>query len=260
MRKLILLHGHREVPDALVEHAKNAGLSPVVHDRMDADERPFAVMLMLPIWHHHAFMDTSGLWERHLAAQQPDVRLLAASYQNLQHPNHLDLLRLDTYPHDWWEHTLPVAAAPQLPAFEGVDVAEKLHRFFAGHGQDSVVAVMSRIRLVVQMASRELHKMHTPYAEIYEELVQPAHLEQKWQEWRNRWVNYFPYFENTPIVASLRKAADIASSIERWMLANGTQEEGLLDGSILDALDAMREALQQIEQQYVVQKLPHTHR
>lgn len=260
MRTLLLLHGQRPVPDALVRHAQHAGLAVQVQDDLGGDEPPFAVMLMAPIWHHHAFLNTVPLWERHLAVARPDVRLLVASCQNIVHPNHLDLLRLPQVPTEWWDNTLPLGRATSFPAFEGVDVMDKLHRFFAGHGQDSIVAVLSRIRLVVQMASRELHKMHTPYDDIYVDLVQPTHLKQKWQDWGNRWINYYPYFENTPIVASLQKAAEIASTIEPWMLADGSQEGGLLDGSVLQALDAMRELLQQIEHQYVAQKLSHTYR
>jgi hypothetical protein len=149
---------------------------------------------------------------------------------------------------------------PALPALTGIDLMDKLHRFFAGHGQDSVVAVLSSIRLVVQMASHELKEIQTPYPEIYEELIAPAKLPEKWTEWRSRWINYAPLFEFSPIANKLRIIAAFASQIEPWIMAGGVDKQQLLDGSVLDVLNKMRAELQQIENQYVVQKLSHSYR
>lgn len=266
MKIVLLVEGGRRAPEALFSACAKGGIElrriNLKQDNWQAElQDAFGLMLMLPMWGGNAFLSPVALWQQFLQDKAPNIRLIMASFQSdFQHPNHLDILRLTDYPSSWWEQCQLVDHMEELPPLIGVDLSEKLKRFFAGHGQDSIVAVLSRIRLVVQMASRELKKMDTPYEEIYRDLVEPAELAQKWREWRNRWINYYPLFEHTPIATQLKQIAKQTDGVEAWMAAGGIDEEPLQDGSILQVLNEVRTRLQQIENQYVVQKLSHTYR
>lgn len=265
MKIVLLVDGGRPAPQALTACCEEAGVQLIKIIPTENNWRPllteaFGVMLLLPAWGRGAYLDASYLWQHFLAGQYPHLRLLMASYGQVDHSNHLDLLRLADYNAAWWQQTQEAHITEELPYFTGIDLSEKLKRFFAGHGDDSVVAVLSRIRLVVQMASRELQKMQTPYSEIYADLVEPAQLADKWREWRNRWINYYPLFEYTPLAGKLEQIAQLTEGMEHWMLAGGKEEEPLANGMILQVLNDMREQLQQIEKQYVIQKLSHTYR
>ena len=266
MKIVLLVEGGRQAPAALFSQCAQAGVelrpTPVANtDWKSALEEAYAIMLLVPTWGMNAFLSPVALWQQYLQLNAPDKRLLLASFESdFSHSNHLDLLRLTDYSAEWWEACQSVDQMDELPPIVGVDLSEKLRRFFAGHGQDSIVAVLSRIRLVVQMASRELRKMQTPYDEIYRDLVAPAELGEKWREWRNRWINYYPLFEHTPIAASLKQIAKQTDGVEPWMAAGGQDAAPLQDGSILEILNRVRTQLQQIENQYVVQKLSHTYR
>jgi hypothetical protein len=265
MKTVLFIEGGRPLPPVLNAFFNSAGYQ-IVPLQLAQDSWPLlikdaaALLLMLPDSSRGMFLLSGQLWYRFLADEAPECRLLFGSYQAVSHPNHLDVLELPTAPANWWEQTLPVGEMENLPPLEGMDLEEKLHRFFAGHGDDSIVAVLSRIRMVVQMASREQQRMHTPYLEIFQELVAPAQLDKKWAEWRNRWINYYPLFEKTPIAPKLRTIARAAAQLEEWMMAGGRDEEYLVNGTILRVLNDIREELQQIEKQYVVQKLSHPYR
>lgn len=266
MRIVLLVEGGRQAPPALFTQCAKWGIElrrlDLAHDDWMAHlPEAYGLMLMLPMWGANAYLSPVALWQQYLQKTVPEIRLIIASFQSdFQHPNHLDILRLTDYSASWWDQCQLVDHMEELPPLIGVDLSEKLSRFFAGHGQDSIVAVLSRIRLVVQMASRELSKMDTPYDEIYRDLVEPAELDQKWREWRNRWINYYPLFEHTPIATRLKQIAKQTDGVEAWMVAGGKDEEPLRDGSILQVLNEVRTQLQQIENQYVVQKLSHTYR
>ncbi|MGH1433549.1 MAG: hypothetical protein ACRBG0_03720 [Lewinella sp.] len=265
MKIVLLVDGGRPAPQALTAYCEAVGfrliqITPTEDGWQELLPEAFGLMLLLPAWGSGAYLDSSCLWQHFLAAQYPHLRLLMASYEQVDHVNHLDLLRLADYDAAWWQQTQEAHITEELPYFTGIDLSEKLKRFFAGHGDDSVVAVLSRIRLVVQMASRELQKMQTPYSEIYADLVAPAQLANKWREWRNRWINYYPLFEYTPLAGNLEQIALLTEGMEHWMLAGGKEQEPLANGMILQVLNDMREQLQQIEKQYVVQKLSHTYR
>lgn len=266
MKIVLFVEGGRQAPAMLFEQCAEWGvdlrrISLANTDWQDQLQDAFGIMLMLPVWGGNAYLSSVALWQQYLQAQAPKARLVMASFQSdFQHSNHLDILRLSDYHATWWDDCQTVDHMEELPPLIGVDLSEKLKRFFAGHGQDSIVAVLSRIRLVVQMASRELQKMDTPYEEIFQDLVAPAELGLKWREWRNRWINYYPLFEYTPIAANLKQIAKLTDGVEPWMAAGGTDEAPLCDGSILQVLNEVRVQLQQIENQYVVQKLSHTYR
>lgn len=265
MKTLLLVEGGRPAPQALEACCSAAGLLLTKVHPAEENWEPllstsFGLMLLLPAWGRGAYLDAASLWQQYLAGKHPSLRLLLASYGEVNHGNHLDLLRISEYNTTWWEQTRSIDQAEELPLFTGIDLSDKLQRFFAGHGDDSVVAVLSRIRLVVQMASRELRKMQTPYSEIFKDLVAPAQLATKWREWRSRWINYYPLFEYTPLARELAQIAQLTEGVEAWMLAGGEEEEPLANGMVLQVLNDMREQLQQIEKLYVVQKLSHTYR
>ncbi|MEZ4983786.1 MAG: hypothetical protein R2795_01910 [Saprospiraceae bacterium] len=263
MRNVLLVNGGRKTPLALTAYAARSGVALVSCDglvgSLDAFGEIDAVVILSPAWAGGTYVNTLDSWERLLVTHHPNIHLIVASFQEQEHSNHLDLLRLDEYGEDWWEETQPIASMRPFAAFDGMDLSKKLHRFFAGHGQESITAVMSRIRMVVQMASRELLKSQTPYEEIYAELVAPAKLSEKWEEWNNRWVNYYPLFAHTPLAAPLERVAAATDSIAGWMLQGGTDAEALKTGDIQHTLDAIRTMLQDIEKQYVVQKLSLAH-
>lgn len=255
----------RSIPEKLKVHCQTMGFSlkqvDLTTDKWKSDlPSSYAVMLLLPAWGGDLFLAPQSLWYRFLVQEYSHLRLFFVSYQEQGYCNHFDLLRLNEYTKEDWAQAPNVAEMPEIPDFEGADLQDKLKRFFAGHGQSSVVAILTRIRLVVQMASRELSGMETPYDEVFRELIQPAQLHLKWIEWRNRWVYYYPLFQYTPFAAKLKKVATLTNTLEEWMSSGGQDEELLKNGQILNILNEVRSELKSIEEQYVVTKLSHSYR
>ncbi|RME95611.1 MAG: hypothetical protein D6772_12890 [Bacteroidetes bacterium] len=262
MNTVLVVEGNRPVPDALLNYIHNASWQARIYDAetklTTALEGLGALLLFSPCQVKRGYEYGEGLWYTYLRQNQPQLPLAVAGYQQATHSNYLDLLRLEFYPTNWFDQLRPVMAMTDTDYQD--TLSPKLYRFFAGHGSESIVAVLIRIRLVVQMAQRELLKMQTPYSEIYRDLIAPAQLGQKWTEWRNRWVNYYPLFVATPFFEKLKTVGERASQLDHWMLAGGAEEEPLANGEILTILNALRDTLQEIENQYVLQKLSHSHR
>ena len=137
---------------------------------------------------------------------------------------------------------------------------EKLQRFFSGHGDDSIIAVLNRLRFVIQTAEREVTLEQTPFEEVFRDLLSPARLADKWAEWRNRWVNYAPLFRWAPFAADWQQLETDLRFLEAWMAAGGTEAEPLASGRILQHLNRVSTQLYQIAQTYVDQESPHSDR
>ncbi len=263
--KLILgIKGGRPWPPVLGEHLSRMGaelrwVDPMEENWTEELSSAHALALFVPIWGKSSFLAVEQLWAQFLLRKATNCALLLVGYQASQASNYLDLLQLPSYNEDWLDNMQPVALS-ELPPLQGVDVAEKLKRFFAGHGQDSVVAVLSRLRLIAQMAQREVVQMGTPYEEAYQELLRPSDLPRKWAEWRNRWVNYYPLFRYTPFALVMEQIARKLGSLESWMSGGGREADPLVNGQVLEVLNFVREQLSQIEQDYVLQELSYSHR
>lgn len=265
MKTILLMQCGRSIPEELEVYCNAMGfdlkkLEAATDNWKDLLPTSYAVMLLLPAWGGKTFLAPENLWYQFLRNNYSHLRLFFVSYQVNDHANHFDLLNLKNYSPEHWLQVPNVAEMNSLPNFEGLDLNDKLRRFFAGHGQDSVVAVLTRIRLVVQMASREVLRMDTPYEEIFEELVQPAQIHLKWTEWRNRWIHYYPLFQYTPFADRMSKVATASATLEEWMSSGGQDQEPLKNGRVLNVLNEVRTELKAIEEEYVVQKLSHTYR
>lgn len=262
--QLISIHTGRDWPRVLTDTLDRWGcqvLSVEANDSAWEAALPecFGLLLFTPVWSRRSYLAGETLWWQHLRLHAPQCRLLLAGYQSIADSNYLDLLQLDSLEPDWLTQTQAVADGTP-PAMEGVDLAEKLQRFFAGHGEDSVVAVLSRLRLIAQMAQREVVQMGTPYEAAYEELIRPAQVDRKWQEWRNRWINYTPLFKYTPFSTTLAELSAAMNTLEDWMKSGGQSPEPIVNGEVLAVLNHVREQLQRIEQDYVVKELSYSNR
>jgi len=265
MKTILLMQCGRTIPKELGSHCRKMGFElKQLDSATDAWKEllptAYAIMLLLPAWSGKTFLAPESLWYQFLLNNYSHLRLFFVSFQANEHDNHFDLLNLNSFTKDHWVQVPNVMEMKPPPNFEGLDLNDKLRRFFAGHGQDSVVAVLTRIRLVVQMASREVLRMDTPYEEIFKELVQPAQIHIKWTEWRNRWIHYYPLFQFTPFADKMQKVATASATLEEWMSSGGQDEDPLKSGRVLSVLNEVRTELKAIEEQYVVQKLSHTYR
>lgn len=265
MKKIIGIGGGRPWPKVLAPFLQSAELTleevdPGRRNWTRALDEAWGVVAPAPAWGQAAYLSVEALWWRFLRQHYPTHRLLLASFQTSRHPNQLDLLALPEAPLAWRNLTEPAHQQEKPPASGGMDLEDKLRRFFSGHGEDSVIAVINRLRLIVQMAEREVVMEQTPYPEVYRDLLAPAQLAAKWSEWQNRWVNYYPLFQQTPFAAVLRSVARDLHTLEPWMNSGGQAVEPLRDGSLLLTLNRVRQQLYQIEHDYVGPELSHSNR
>ncbi len=224
------------------------------------DEWPELVVVEDPMWHEGHYCSVGAIWHRYFVANFPSHRFLIAGYSAITHTNYLDLLAL---PDDWEAHleaALTCQSNWQLPPTDGLQLLDKLQRFLAGHGDQSVVTITGRLKMTVAVAQREYRQMQTPYEEIYRALIRPANLIEKWAEWRSRWDFYLPLFSILPFRTHLEELLPCFTVLENWIATDCKEPEPLENGSLMRALEAIQQTLQLIEEIYVGQELQITDR
>lgn len=216
---------------------------------------PEVVILPNPQWHQGYYCATGALWQRYFRAEHPQTRFLLAGYAAINHTNYLDLLALPT---DWvafYQASLDCQVDWVLPACDGLHLEDKLRRFLAGHGDQSVIAILGRMKLTIAVAQREHRQMNTDYEEVYRAVIQPAALGHKWREWRQRWDFYLPLFRILPFSPLLESLEKDLLVLERWIGQDCKDPAPLREGRLMEALATIQQSLQLIEKTYVGQEL-----
>lgn len=256
MKTILALTAGRSWPDHLLDWCGRQGCELRFYDAAAANGEPpldhiDLLLVFGPFFYDGKYMSAETLWKKFLAANRPHAYFLTTGYQSAVHPNHLDLLALPDDLAEFLRRALPTDGDWQPHYSGGMDLDRKLRRFFAGHGQDSVFSVLTRVRLLVQMAYREVVDLGMPFDEAYHDLIAPAQLAVKWAEWEARWLNYYPLFRTSPLAGELARLGERMRELRPWMLGGGATAEPLRSGRAPAALDDVKTGLEQLDKHYV---------
>ena len=217
--------------------------------------RDAVLILLAPAWHEGRYLATEAIWKRHFETEAPQSKLILTGFSRATNQNYLDLLALPDNWDKWCAQARTCGEDWQPAPSGGLDLEDKLRRFFAGHGDNSIIALLTRLHLLVQLAQREVVQYGTPYAEVYAEVVEPAQPARKWAEWRNRWENYVPYFSLLPFADQLRQVDAQIRQLGPWLEAGARDVAPILNGKVPEILHEIKIKLLALEQRYVAQKL-----
>jgi hypothetical protein len=123
-----------------------------------------------------------------------------------------------------------------------------------------MLALLNRLRMLLQLAHREVVDLGVPYEEVYQDLLAPASLSRKWAEWQSRWDNYANYFQMVPFAEVFDQITRILPPLARWMQEEGRDPDLLRQGKALAILDDIRSAFTKVEEIYVGKELSHLNR
>ena len=146
-----------------------------------------------PIWDGKYYQSVESVWEKFLAKNFPDSRLLVIGSLPGDDPNYTDAFNL---PKDWGK---TIAALPpasrftgKAPVFtNGLNMEERLRRFLMGHGDDSLAEVCKKLYPYLNAANEVLTSDCNPQKkqEIIIELG-TGHAKNLWDTLHLRWINH----------------------------------------------------------------------
>ena len=241
-----------DFPTALSSYFEAHGFSLQPYELDNTKETQVSVLLLFtPFYTNGIYVSAESIWKKHLSTIQPKTILLTAGFRKAKHPNHLDLLDLPASFPSFLRTALPVEEEWQPIFSGGLDMDEKLQRFFEGHGQESVIEILHNIIRILNIARAEITIYQTSYAAITEDLIRPSNLAEKWRELRIRWVNYFPYFEYLPFQNLFCKVDQLFNFIDPFFSSGCEDEELLNELNCIGNLKTIKDQLAMIGNQYV---------
>ncbi len=207
------------------------------------------LILFVPFFHNNVYISNENVWKSFLQEHYPDVLLLTAGYIKQAHTNYLDLLQLPEDLPAFLQNAKSTNQFDRFPFSGGLDVEKKLHKFYKGHGDESLTYELGKIARIITMAVDEL-KQAVPFPEIYKDLLIPNRIIEKWKVLTNRWQNYLPFFKGLPFDTTLQEVHDGFSSIAPFFEGGCEDEHLLIDLNCKEKLHEIKQKLEIIGRQY----------
>lgn len=214
--------------------------------------RQDALLLLWPQRSGSAYTDTIRVWHKYLQLAAPGTGLLLAGVSGIDHPMYLDLLQPPASIEQLRPATAALDSLPALPRDPSVvDISQKLHRFFAGHGDESVTAALHKTLRILKIAADELTVHQTPYEEVFKDLLVPNKVAENWQVLRARLTNYRPFFGALPFFCTFDAVAEALGQLSPYFEGGCRDEQLFWSLHCIDTLVRINADLTSIESTYV---------
>ncbi len=160
--------------------------------------------LFSPVWVHEHFISCDWNWKKYLQVEHPQVKLVTVGIQKAAHPNYIDMLRLPTDFQSFLAQAQPSERDWAPVNTGGLDMQEKLHRFFEGHGTDSVDQIFASLKMSINIFKDQIQAGDI-FSNIRAEYDGYQNFIETWRILKNRFSNYYPFFQCLPFFFLFQK-------------------------------------------------------
>ncbi|WP_148270448.1 hypothetical protein [Haliscomenobacter hydrossis] len=153
-------------------------------------------------------------WKKYLANQAPNTIFIIAGFAGIQHRNYLDLLDLPEDLESFVRQALPAGQNWEPINTGAADMTEKLKNFFSGHGNESIMDILSRIQRALKMTMDAVKTQNRNFQEVADFLL--ADLPEQWQTVESRWQRYFFLFNCLPFFDLFEKSNILIQNLKPY--------------------------------------------
>ena len=143
----------------------------------------------------------SELWRKYLLNNKVSVKLIIAQFAECKSPNELNLLDLPTNLAEEINQALPIESFSAQQT-TGLTLAGKFRKFLDGHGEESLLKLITQLRSSFDTALFMLDDGYD-FEEVWENMLKVIG-EQIGKQLVERWEKYRPYFKPTPFYSQLQ--------------------------------------------------------
>lgn len=191
------------------------------------------------------------IWKKFLSQQNPNIKLIIASFKKTGHPNHIDLLNLPSNFVRFTQRSKTVAEVWIPVELEGLDLQEKLNRFYEGHGQESIIDSLGKILRKIKIINNELKNKTSTYQEVATAILDSNYHTEQWQRFRTRWKSYMSIFTYLPFYDELKLLEERIETISPFFHENGSTESSYINLNCYDNFFYIYDKLERLKKQYI---------
>lgn len=183
------------------------------------------LLLICPIKTDNIFISCEQSWKSYLEKEYPEIIFVTGGFTEAQHSNYIDLLNPPSNLSLFFHNAAPAKAEWTPVDTGGLDMKKLMNSFLDGHGDVSIRQEFTSILLTLKIAEDSLQQdPGADFDEIRLELLGPARVMERWQSLKNRWSNYYPYFECLPYFPIFQEIESLLSGLSPFF-----EDEGRLE-------------------------------
>lgn len=242
---------------ALMSSLRQAGLSLSMlygsKGRLEWNIPPQSIIVLpSPYWHLNVYWSIDDIWRAFLRPYFPESRLVLVGVEGIEHPNYLDLLSGKASFYENLEKAKTLNQDTKIPGLQGRDIGPVVTRFLEGHGGDSVIDMLHRVRRKFQILLHEYNQSAQEYEAAFPEIVGSEYMIQCWGQFKNRWNNYKSHFEILPFCNTFDLLTTEIKQVDSFFHADLTLAKTLfLQDKIGDRIEIIKKHLNNVRQSYV---------
>ncbi len=206
------------------------------------------LLLFTPFLYNGQYLSAEKIWAHYIRMNHPGIRFFTAGYSKVESgvDNHLDLLSLPNPVSGFFRKAGATAPHP-VATSGGLQLHDKLARFFDGHGKESIFDVLSDITRLLGMAQTAAQRYGDSFESVKEGFLNK--LSFRWTELKNRWNNYNALMLCLPVAALLRETDMLIAETDRsYMALIGSSERIFQEETLLNLLQRIHKLLLKVQQ------------
>jgi len=135
--------------------------------------------------------------------------------------------------------------------YETTNITDMLKGFFKGHGQESLVSVLTSIGNDLDMGPKLVASDDYSIDECIQELIIKRELPRKWNEFKERYNKYLIYFKYTPFFVEVQGLADYFQKVDAYLQNIPRTKDAFIKTTISEEIRKAREILEDIDRKYI---------
>ena len=136
-------------------------------------------------------------------------------------------------------------------------ITDVLKVFFKGHGQESLVSILTSIGNDLGMGPRLVASPENySVDECIQELIIKRKLPEKWEKFKERYNRYLVYFRYTPFFKEIQGLADYFEKVDTYLQNIPRTKEAFIETKISEEIRKARLILEDIDRRYIGSERP----
>ena len=131
-----------------------------------------------------------------------------------------------------------------------------LKGFFKGHGQKSLVKILSSIGSDLDMGPKLVASDDYSVDECIQELIIKRKLPEKWEKFKERYNRYLVYFRYTPFFKEVQGLTDYFQKVDAYLQNIPKTKKAFIQTTISEEIRKARVILEEIDRKYIGSERP----
>ena len=204
-----------------------------------------------------------SLWADYLKQTHFPFRLVILNYQKRENlnsnPFSINLADSDSHLSDKIRTVLSVddlTVHDFNGNYETTNITDMLKGFFKGHGQESLVSILTSIGNDLDMGPKLVASDDYSVDECIQELIIKRELPRKWNEFKERYNRYLAYFRYTPFFKEVQGLADYFQKVDDYLQNIPKTRDAFIQTTISEEIRKARAILEEFDRKYIGSEQP----